>query len=53
VSALGVFELFGRTGPPISGGRRFGEERKLRVAKIFSSFALKLFQIDPSPLIAV
>ena len=25
--ALGMFELFGRTGPPISGVRRFGEQK--------------------------
>jgi len=25
--ALSMFELIGRTGPPISGGRRFGEEK--------------------------
>jgi len=29
-------------------GRRLREEKKLRVAKIFSSFALILFQIDKS-----
>ena len=50
--ALGMFELFGRTGPPISGGAVCGEN-KLRVVKIFSSFGMKLFQIYPSPFNAV
>jgi len=43
-----MFELFGRR---FQGGTVWG--KKLRVAKIFSSFSLKLFQIDPSPFNAV
>jgi len=31
----------------------FGEEKNLRIAKMFSSFALRLFRIDPSPFNAV
>jgi len=43
-----MLELFGQTAPPILGGGAVWGRKKLRVAKILSSFASKLFQIDLS-----